>query len=174
MKFRKLAMVASVLSLMHATGGQAQEKSKCVRADEAKAMVSYLLPHAVDAARSKCSTTLSAEAALLQENSEQLAKYRAASENAWPDAKMAFQVMAGDKFPMDLDDAALKPFAGVLIAGMIQSEIKAKDCGLIDRIYTDLEPMPSANLASLVVNILIETMKNDKDTKLPICEALVE
>ncbi len=104
-------------------------------------------------------------------NSERLAKYRVASETAWPQAKNAVNVLAREKLPPEIDDELLRPIADAMFTQLIGNEIKPKDCALIGKIYSDLEPMPSTNLASLAITILQAATKDDEKQDIPICKA---
>jgi len=171
MTIRKLALGGAILSLLHAGSLQAADTEKCLTIEQAEALVTYLLPKGVEASRTQCADSLPASSALMVSNSEQLAKYNAASEGAWPAAKSAVGVLAGDKLPTDIDDALLRPIADAMFTQMIAKEIKAKDCSLINKIYSDLEPMPPTNIASLAITIVQAATKDDEKQDIPICQA---
>lgn len=160
----------ALFALTNSVAAQATQVEKCLSVGQAEALVTYLLPTAVQASRNKCAASLPASAPLLKENSEQLAKYRAASEGAWPQAKNAVTVLAGEKLPPEIDDALLRPIADAMFTQMIGEEIKPKDCSLIAKIYNDLEPMPSSNLASLAISIVQAATKDDVKQDIPICK----
>ena len=160
----------ALFALTHSMAAQATQVEKCLSVAQAEALVTYLLPTAVQASRSKCAASLPVTAPLLRKNSEQLAKYRAASEGAWPQAKSAVTVLAGEKLPPEIDDALLRPIADAMFTKLIGEEIKPKDCTLIAKIYNDLEPMPSSNLASLAISIVQAAKKDDTKQDIPICK----
>lgn len=162
----------AILGLAQSAAAQTTQAEKCLSVPQAEALVTYLLPTAVQASRSKCSASLPATASLLEQNSEQLAKYRAASEGAWPQAKSALKLLAGEKIPPQIDDALLRPIADAMLTQLIGQEIKPKDCSLIAKIYSDLEPMPSSNLASLAVTLVQSATKKEKKRDIPICKPL--
>lgn len=167
----KLILGTAVIAMVQSGIAQAQEPQKCIPPVQAEALITYILPKAVKAAQSKCELTLPSRSALMQEQSERMIEYQEASEAAWPNAKAAVGVIAGDKFPGELDDALIRPLADAIFTGLIAEEIKPKDCGLIDKIYGDLAPMPSSNIASLTVTIIQAATKNDEKKDLPICNA---
>lgn len=167
----KITIGLAMLSLSQGAVAQSTAPAACLSVVQAEALVTYILPKAVDASRAKCSASLPANAPLMIKNSQQLAKYRTASESAWPQAKNAVNVLAGDKLPPDMDDALLRPIADAMLTQLIGNEIKPKDCQTIAKIYGDLEPMPSANLASLVITIVQATAKDGKKQDIPICKA---
>ncbi len=166
----KLALGLALLSLSQSAFAQPAQPAKCLTVVQAEALVTYLLPKAVDATRAKCSASLPATSPLLAKNSARLANYRAASETAWPNAKSAVSVLAGQNLPPEIEDTLLRPIADAMFTQLIGEEIKPKDCVLIDKIYTDLAPMPSANLASLAITIVQATAKDDKKRDIPICK----
>ncbi len=168
---KKLIAGLMILGIAHSATAQATQVEKCLSVAQAEALVTYLLPSAVHASRTKCAASLPAATPLLKENSEQLAKYRAASEGAWPRAKSAVAVLAGEKLPPQIDDALLRPIADAMFTQLISEEIKPGDCNLIAKIYHDLEPMPSSNLASLAISLVQAATKDDKKQNIPICKA---
>lgn len=167
---RKLVLGSAALALMQAGVVQAREIKPCVTIPQAEALLTYLLPKAVEASRSKCGTILPATSALMKKNSEQLARYTAASEAAWPMARRAVDVIAGEKIPADIDDALIRPIADALFTQMISGEIKPKNCAIINKVYSDLSPMPPSNIASLAVTVVQAATKGDKGGDIPICK----
>lgn len=162
-----------LVGFAQATALPAKQVENCLSVVQAEALVTYMLPTAVQAGRNKCAATLPPAASLFQRNSERLARYRAASETAWPQAKKAVAVLAGEKLPPGIDDALLRPIADAMITKLVGDEIKSKDCALIGKIYSDLEPMPPANLASLAVTLVQATTRNGQKRDIPICKTPV-
>lgn len=167
---KKLAMALAMTALVNGTALQAAEPAPCIPPEQAEDLVTYLLPAALQAAGTKCAASLPATAAMLQTDSAQYAKYQHSAEQAWPGAKLVISVLAGDKFPKDLDLDSIRPMVDAMIPTMIAGEIKPGDCETIDQFYTLLEPLPSANLASLTV-LIIQQATNDKlEDPLNICK----
>jgi len=166
----KITLGLAIMGLSQSAVAQSTQAANCLSVVQAEALVTYLLPKAVDASRTKCATSLPVTSPLMIRNSDRLAKYRAASESAWPQAKNAVNVLAGAKLPPDMDDALLRPIADAMFTQLISQEIKPKDCATIGKIYGDLEPMPSANLASLAITIVQATAKDGEKQDIPICK----
>ena len=166
-----LALALAVFGLGQPAIAQSADPVKCLTIPQAEALVTYLLPKAVDASRAKCSASLPATSPLMIDNSRRLAQYRAASESAWPQAKRAVSLLAGEALPPEIEDALLRPIADAMFSQLIGQGIKPKDCVMIDKIYADLEPMPSRNLASLAITIVQATAKDDRKPGIPICKA---
>lgn len=170
---KKLILTTVTLGLIHSNIAQAQDNRKCLQPGQAEALITYVLPKAIEAAQSKCSSVLPAESSLMESDSDRLSEYQTASDAAWPKAKEAVSAISGDKLPADIDDALLKPLTDSIFTGMISDEIKPKDCPTIDKIYSDLAPLPSSNIASLTVTIIQAATKDDENSSLPICKAPV-
>ena len=168
---KKLMVGLALSGLTQSVSAQTVPVQNCLSVAQAEALVTYLLPTVVQASRSKCAVSLPATAPLLKENSVQLAKYRAAAEGAWPKAKSAVTVLAGEKLPIGIDDAILRPITDAMFTNLVGEKIKPKDCKLIAKIYHDLEPMPSSNLASLAISIVQASARDDKKQDIPICKA---
>ncbi len=165
-----LALALALFAIGQPAIAQSAAPAKCLSVPQGEALVTYLLPKAVDASRAKCSASLPATAPLMIENTKRLAQYRAASENAWPQARKAVSLLAGDTLPAEMDDALLRPIADAMFSQMIGDGIKPKDCILIDKIYADLEPMPARNLASLAITIVQASSKDDGKPGIAICK----
>ncbi len=169
---QKMATAIAVLAMLQANVAHAAETApKCLSTVQAEALIMYLLPKAVDASRDRCAAVLPIDSALMAENSNRLEEYDAASESAWPQAREALAVISDDKVPAELDDRLVRPIADLIATTMIGDAINPRDCRVIDKIYGDLEPMPSRNLASLAVTIIQVSTKDDANTDIPICKA---
>ncbi len=175
--FRKISAASAAIALVSATSAQAAETKPCIPAETAESLITYILPGALGAVRTKCSNSLPASAALLQVDSEQMQRYQYDSERAWPKASTAIGLMVGQDFPENLEMDAMRPFVDAMIPAMLAQEIKAKDCPTIDKVYGLLEPMPTANLAGLTV-MLAQLGSNDgkegRKDPFNICKAVSE
>jgi len=166
-----IAIGLAMIGLSQSAVAQSVQAANCLSTVQAEALVTYLLPKAVDASRTKCAASLPASSPLMIQNSERLARYRAASETAWPGARNAVNVLAGQKLPPNMDDALLRPIADAMFAQLIGNGIKSKDCAVIGKIYGDLEPMSPSNIASLAITIVQATARDGKKQDIPICKA---
>ncbi len=175
--FEKISAASAIVALLSATSLQAAETKQCIPVETAESLVTYVLPSALDAVRTKCTSSLPATSALLQVNSVQMQRYETDSQKAWPQASTAIRSMVGQDLPEGLEMDAMRPFVDAMIPAMLAQEIKTKDCPTIEKVYGLLEPMPTANLASLTV-MLAQLGSNDKDEgrKDPfnICKAPIE
>lgn len=175
--FKKVSAASAMIALLNSTSLQAAEAKQCIPAETAESLMTYVLPGALGAVRTKCSESLPANAALLQVNSAQMQRYEADSQKAWPEASMAIGLLVGQDLPENMEVEAFRPFVDAMIPAMLAQKIKSKDCPTIDKVFGLLEPMPTANLASLTV-MLAQLGNNDGDDgrKDPfnICKAPIE
>lgn len=173
----KISAASAIIALIGATSAQAAEPKQCIPAEAAESLITYVLPSALGAVRTKCSGSLPASAALLQVDSERMQRYEADSQQAWPEASTAIELMVGQDLPENLGIDAMRPFVDAMIPNMLAQEIKAKDCPTIDKVYSLLEPMPTANLASLTVMLAQLGSNGDEEGKkdpFNICKAPAE
>lgn len=148
---KQMSAAAAMIAVLNATSLQAAETRQCIPAETAAALITYALPGALVALRTKCTASLPATAPLLQADSAQMQKYEVASEKAWPKAIPAIKSMVGQDFPANLEMDAFRPFIDAMVPAMLVQEVKTKDCPTIDKVYGLLEPLPAENLASLTV-----------------------
>ena len=174
---KQISAASAMVLLLNATSLQAAETAQCIPAETAASLITYALPGALGALRTKCTASLPATAPLLQVNSAQMKKYVAASNNAWPKAKPAIRSMVGRDFPANMEMDAFRPFIDAMVPAMLVEEVKTKDCPTINKVYGLLEPMPPENLALLTVMLAQLDRGKDKQSKkgpFNICQGAVE
>ncbi|HEY9092704.1 hypothetical protein [Parasphingorhabdus sp.] len=174
---KKISAAAAMIGLLSATSLQAAETQQCIPPETAESLLTYVLPGALGALRTKCTSSLPANAPLLQTDSPQVQKYEAASAAAWPKAAPAIRILAGQNFPADIELDAFRPLIDAMVPAMLVQELKTEDCPTINKVYSLLEPVPAANLATLTVMLAQlgsnETKENEKDP-FNICKAPTE
>jgi len=158
--FQKISTAAALIAMLNATSLQAAEAKQCMSAEAAESLITYVIPGALGAVRSKCADSLPTTAALLQINSVQMQRYEEDSRKAWPQASVAMGLIVGEDLPENIGMDAFRPFVDAMIPTMIAQEVKASDCPTIDKVYSLLEPMPTSNLAGLTV-MLVQLGSND-------------
>jgi len=172
-----ISAAAATIALLNTTSLQAAEVRKCIPAEAAESLITYALPGALGALRTKCGTSLPATAPLLQADSAQMQKYKTASAQAWPKAVPAIRSMVGQDFPENVEMDAFRPFIDAMVPAMLVQEVQTKDCLTIDKLYGLLEPMPAANLASLTVTLSQmgrDGEKENSNSRFNICKVSVE
>ncbi len=92
------------------------------------------------------------EDALLRNPGDELvAKYEAAADQAWPLAKEAIVKLSGDQIRAVMDTPEARSMILSTMAPMLAAKVKPDSCPTINRIFTDLAPLPPHNMASLLV-----------------------
>lgn len=143
----------------------------CINGMDAEALTIYSLPNLLTTARNNCSGILPSGARLMNPDPAKTAEYRAAADAGWPDAKRVINKIAANRLPTGMSDDFLRPMTDALVSGLIAQKLKPENCGLIDKLYTDLEPLPPRNLASFTVTLMQLAAKESADSKFPICQA---
>lgn len=128
----------------------AQDAKPCIEPAEAQALLTFMLPGAFDALTDQCRSTLPADSVLTRSGKALAERYRPEADAAWPTAKQAFGKMSDAAMLKLLDDATLKKLVSAGIAGELPKQVKAKDCGTVDRFVAALEPLPAKNVAMLL------------------------
>jgi hypothetical protein len=145
----------------------AQKPAQCLTAEEAGGLVTYALPSTIRGISQQCSKTLPATASLVQGGPVLAAKYQNEADLAWPQARKAFDKLAGSEVMSVMSDEGAKALlSGVMEAAMSQ-QIKPSDCATVDRLVNALQPLPARNLADLVI-ILMELGRKNSSAKPPI------
>lgn len=173
----KISAAAAIIALLNTASLHAAEAKQCIPPETAESLVTYVLPSALGAVRTKCMNSLPTTAALLQTDSAQMQKYEEASLKAWPEAATAIRSMVGQDLPENMEMDALRPFLDAMIPAMLAQEIKTQDCPTIDKVYGLLEPMPTENLASLTVMLAqlgSDDQKEGRKDPFNICKAPIE
>lgn len=150
---------------------QAQDTSTCLTDSEARAMLTFAIPEALEGVANKCAAALPPTAFMRNKGAETVAQFRTAAQGSWPVAKSAFLKFGrpGDdtKMMAAMPDSALMPFVSAALSQVVAQDIKPADCPKIDRFVAALAPLPPAHVVELVTALiaLVET-KGKNDLKL--------
>ncbi len=147
---RGRTMLTAAALLLPATAIAQEAAKPCLEPAEAQALLTFMLPGAFDALTDQCRSALPADSVLTMSGKALAARYRPEGEAAWPVAKQAFGKMSDTAMLKILDDATLKKLVSAGIAGGLTKQVKAKDCGTVDRFVAALEPLPAKNVAMLL------------------------
>lgn len=164
----KALLFAAALALPTAATAQS---AKCLTSPEAEGLITYALPSAVRAISGQCAKTLPATASLVQTGALIAARYQPDADRAWPVAKTAFDKMSGIKLTETLGEAGAKGLLETAFSTGLAENIKPKDCPVIDRILTALEPLPAKNMSMLLLTAIELGGKGDKKPPISICPA---
>jgi hypothetical protein len=167
--FKSAALVVWVLASTNTAHAQAKS---CLPRDDAMSLVIYALPGLVTTMRQKCLATLPATSTLSQAGPLIAARYQPDSDAAWPDAKTAFVKIAQTPVAGLLGDSVRKALIRSTIEQSVSSQIKPADCPHVDQIINDLHPLPTRNLASVVISFVqISEIRTKRNGQLNVCAA---
>lgn len=177
---RAFALPAALAMLLAAGNASAQVTVSvalpCVSQGDAEALVTTLLPDLIENVGHICERALPPTALLRQTNGGFIAKYRAEADLAWPRAQAGLTRLIGGSGGADmlLGTDMARPLIGTLLSPVLTRNLQPADCAPLERIVTLLQPLPAANAAPLVVQLIqfSDTKRKDKVAKptLPICQ----
>lgn len=148
MMSKRLAAVAALGAALATPAAQAAQLRPCLAPAEAQAFVTLVAPEAIRQVAMTCSASLPA-GAVLRRDSEALARrFEAAAPDALPLAQGALQKMVGTAIP---DPALIGPLVKTLVGPLIAAKLKPQDCATIDRALGLIEPLPTGNMAGLIM-----------------------
>jgi hypothetical protein len=154
--------VALWLGLASATA-QAAEAQSCLTESEAKSFIVALLPDVTEGLSRKCESVLPESAMLRAGLPSMRDRYRAAADQAWPEAVTVFSKMGGkEKQQPNVDPKLLRPMMSAMIVDGITADIKPEQCTHFDHLFTALAPLPPGNIADMFVAVLQLSGKGDK------------
>ncbi len=164
-----LAGAAAAIGLMASSAqAAAADARSCLTRAEATNLAVAMLPDLLDAISKKCATALPEAATLRAGLPPLLERYRPAADAAWPKALLVIGKAAGDTL-QGIDPKLIRPMIGPMLGDMFGSSIKPADCPQIDRVVTDLAPLPPANIADLAITLVEIGQKSGKKSELVIC-----
>jgi hypothetical protein len=173
---RKRALLLAALALPAAATAQTRAAAPCLTVAEGEAVLLFLAPDLLAQAGRTCTPLLPANA-YLRRSAALAQSYSAASDRAWPAARVAIAKIAGPDVAPLLDSSFARPAVSSLIAPLVAQEIKSGDCPRLDRILSLVAPLPPQNVAGIAVAFM--QLANDRDRQagrrspLPICEGAV-
>jgi hypothetical protein len=139
----------------------------CLSGEEAEGLVTYALPAAVRAISLHCAKTLPATAPLVQSGVVTAARYQVDADKAWPVASAAFDKLSGLPVANLMGEKALKPLIEKTVSSGVTQNLQTKDCANADRLINILQPLPTRNMAMLIVTLL-ETGSAATRARMPI------
>lgn len=159
-------------ALLAALPAQALAAKPCLSPAEAQGLVTFALPGAVEALGARCRPLLPPASLLGGRSAELAARYRAASEAAWPVARAGFTKMTDPLLMGILGDKAAKEMIANAVSSGLAGELKARDCATVDRVLTAIEPLPPRNVADLVAVVMelgAREAAKEEETPFTIC-----
>ncbi|RZM07534.1 MAG: hypothetical protein EOP68_13690 [Sphingomonas sp.] len=133
-----------------------------------EAAIGVIAPAAVTGVATRCRAALPANAYLARNGATLVARLRPAASAALPAARQAFGRVAGIPLPASLDDGTVVGLIEAAVTEELVSHIKPAECGAIDRVLAQADPLPPRNLAALIAG-LAELGVAGKDAPFRIC-----
>ena len=174
---RPAFIAAATLALLSAAQLQATQTAKaarvapCMTRPEVEGMVAYVLPAVLDSTIAKCRPELPASAYLIARAPRLSSDLAAGRESAWPMARQAFGKFGGggkdSRMMAQMPDELLRPLISFALESELSPSIKPENCKDIDRVAAVLEPLPAANVVSLITELMVLGGRNDG--KLNVC-----
>lgn len=156
---KRLGLALALIGLAAPEAAMAQQ-SACITAPEAEAMTLVAMPDILRETGRVCAARLPANS-LIRGNGTLIAKYETAAEQAWPAARAAIVKLSDPTVDTLLQSDFARPLLTSLLVPFIVGRIGLEDCGVIDRLATQLAPLPPRNMASVIVTAL-QYLKSEK------------
>lgn len=169
MRIRPLAAALIWAGVAASTVASAQTARPCINEPEAEALFQVMLPDMIREMGRVCAA-LPPRAFLLQPDTAFMARINAGIAPAMPAAQAGIRKLLGPQGQAIADSQFAIPTVRAIFVPMIGQQIKPADCPGIDRIVTNLAPLPPRNLAAVFV-ALAQLSQNDekRGPRLPLC-----
>lgn len=128
----------------------ANDARPCVGEQEAEALITFLLPTAIEEAQSQCAGALAPGAVLRTDGGRIADALRADADRAWPRVGATVRRMIGGMAQF-LGPDALRQLTRDGFREQLARRIAPDDCRRADRLVAILSPLPAASLAQLGV-----------------------
>lgn len=152
---------ALALALAATFATPAAAAQPCLTQNEAETIALVALPDLIRETGRVCAATLPAVSLIRKPTGAFIAKYRAAADRAWPDARLAIAKLSDPSVSLLLQSDYARPVLTALMVPLLVGRITPSDCPTIDRFATLVEPLPARNTAGLVVTTL-QFLKREK------------
>lgn len=145
------ALLAVAASVAIATPAAA---APCLSQREAETIALVALPDLILETGRVCSGVLPATSLMRRTTGAFIAKYQAAADAAWPEARASIAKLSDPSVMMLLQSDLARPAITAVVVPMLVGRVALSDCGTLDRLATLLEPLPPRNTAGVVVTAL--------------------
>ena len=172
---RRITWPAALMLVAGASGTvMAQRPPRlCLTGAEAEALTLAVAPDLLRGAGLACADALPANSFLRQPPARVMTRFQAEADTAWPRARTALAKLAGPEAQGLLESMFARTLLTSLVTPLILGGVKPRDCPVINRMATLLEPLPARNIAGLVVSGLQLAQSDPKARQavsgLPLC-----
>lgn len=170
MRIPRLAVTALLWAgLAASSAASAQSARPCLTGNEAEALFQVMLPDVIREMGRVCAA-LPANAFLRQPSAGFMARIDAGVAPAMPSAQAGIRKLLGPDAGFIADSQFAIPAVRAIIGPAIAQAVKPADCGGLDKIVTNLAPLPPRNLAAVFAGLLQLSQNDEKRApRLPIC-----
>ena len=148
----RIVDLSVIPALLLATTAQAQ--TACLSEREAESVTLVALPDILRETGRVCAARLGDKSLIARTDGPLIMRYQTAADDAWPVARNAIGKLSNPTVGLLLQSDYARPILTSLMVPLIVGRIAVEDCPVIDRIVTQLAPLPPKNTASLVVTTL--------------------
>ena len=155
----------------------AAQAKPCLNNAEAESLALVALPEIIRETGRVCTARLPSASLIRRPDGPLILKYQDAADRAWPSARSAIVKLSDPAADLLLASDYARPVLTSIVVPLIVGRIDLNDCGTIDRLVTQLEPLPARNTASIVVTVLHYLKMNERGggksgvPALPLCPA---
>lgn len=167
--FKRSTFAAAALWLgLSATAAQAQQRA-CITETEGEALFQVMLPDMIREMGRVCAA-LPQRSFLRQPSAAFMARLDAGTGPATAAAQAGIRKLLGPQGAAIAGSQFALPMARAIFVPLIAQEIKPADCPGLDKIVSNLAPLPPRNLAAVFV-AMAQISQNDekRGPRLPIC-----
>lgn len=155
--------------LVASSAASAQSARPCLASNEAEALFQVMLPDMIREMGRVC-VALPANAFLRQPSAAFMARINAGVAPAMPAAQSGIRKLLGPEGQFIAELQFAMPAVRAIVAPAIAQEVKPADCPGLDKIVTNLAPLPPRNLAAVFAALLQLSQNDEKRApRLPIC-----
>jgi hypothetical protein len=170
--FKRPALAAAALwfGLAASTAASAQQAARpCITEAEGEALFQVMLPDVIREMGRVCAA-LPPRSFLRQPSAAFMARINAGITPAMPAAQGGIRKLLGPQGGAFAESQFAIPMVRAIFVPLAAQEIKPADCPGLDKIVTNLAPLPPRNLAAVFV-ALAQLSQNDekRGPRLPIC-----
>lgn len=135
--------------------GESLGQRPCLSADEARGLATFVLPGLIDGLAKRCRGALLADGYLRQPAASTLStRLRMDAAPSWPIARAAIEKLNGSRLPTLFGDRFVRNAAEGIAADLVLRDFDPTDCGAVDRLVSNLAPLPSANMSNAVAALI--------------------
>jgi hypothetical protein len=145
----------------------APAEAACLEEPEVESLALVAMPEIIRETGTTCIDRLPDDSLVRQTHGAFIDKYDRAADRAWPDAQEAIVKLSDPMVSAMLQSQYARPLLVNLLVPVLVGRINTDDCAMIDRLVSDLAPLPPKNAAGVIVTAL-QYLKSEKAKGKPV------